>query len=317
MLSDPAPVKHTTNSRVSSRFRGPGDPNYRSFVDQVRRFLFLRASAVRDCEELLTQCIDQGYNLGVKDHKKRCALHLAVQSTNDAALMRLVSARPSLVMEQDKDGATPLHVAIIDAGLYGSFRRASYRMMIEKLLLAMADNKYDDETRDSENKSAWHYALEANHRWILDLKNNQYLFNGARAAQPEAIDDSEPVFTPAEISACVTLNATLAQFYISNDDTSDYLEFQRPDVFSVVYDHEDYGIGKLFERNLRHDDDKRATCRWVHLPANNEKWVHDLFAKQLRRIDKSTSTRRHIGSTPFDRHIIPGAVRYKQVGSIV
>jgi hypothetical protein len=75
------------------------------------------------------------------------------------------------------------------------------------------------------------------------------------------------------VPACQRVNATLAQFYISSDDTSDYLEFQRPDIWALVY-NENYGIDKLFERNLRHDDDKRATCRWVHLPANNERWIH-------------------------------------------
>ncbi|KAH6839514.1 hypothetical protein B0I37DRAFT_235814 [Chaetomium sp. MPI-CAGE-AT-0009] len=312
MLSDLAPAKHITG-RASSRFRGPGDPNYGSFVEQVKRFLLLKASAWPQFEDLLKQCIEQGYNLDVKDWHKRSPLHLAVQARNDAALVRLVNARPSLVIEKDRNGTTPLHAAIIDVVRWGhelmDYARASYQMMIEKILLAMAENEYDDKIKDSVGKSPWDYLNGDNYQWVLELREFRYLFNGAQAAQPETIGDLPRLGGPLEAEAS-GLSTTIAQFYISHDDTRDYLEFQRPNVVSLIYDPH-YGIDKLFERNLRHDDDKRATCRWVHIPANNEQWVHDLFARQ-RRIDNSTSARRHRGSAPFDRHIIPGAVRYKQ-----
>jgi hypothetical protein len=223
-------------------------------------------------ETLLTQCIDQKYNLSVKDHAKRCPLHRAVMICNDAAVVRLVSDSPSLVVEQDKLGATPLHWVV-----YGILRcqpwqlaerKATYKMIIEKLL----STQYDDNIKDRFKKSAWYYISAAmdtfgsDFQWVYDLRESRNLLNGARAAQPEVIKDAD--ITPAQAEACRTVSATLAQFYISNDDTSDYLEFQRPDVEALVYQL-NYGIDKLFERNLRHDDDKRATCRWVHLPANN------------------------------------------------
>lgn len=271
MLTDLPPAKHTAG-RVSSRFRGPGDANYTSFVEQIKRVLLLRASAFLHLEELLTQCISEGYNLRVKDHAKRNALHLAVQFKNDAALIRLVSAGHELVLEHDKGGMTPLHMAVNaivnpqDTLLMVD--QASYRMMIEKILSVMAERGYDHDIRDSLKRSAWSYARGDQYQWVRDLKDNKYLLNGAKAAQPDAIENSMFWIHPGHESACQSVNATLAQFYISNDDTSDYLEFQRPDIWALVY-NENYGIHKLFERNLRHDDDKRATCRWVHFPANN------------------------------------------------
>lgn len=273
VLTDLPPSKHITG-RISSRFKGPSDPNYACFVEQIKRLLVLRASTEFSNEELLTQCIDEGYNLGVKTHAKRCPLTLAVLALNTAAVARLVSARPSLVIEQDTIGATPLHWALDRIMKYDSIEiepyKGTYKMIVEKLLSA----EYDDDIKDHAGKSAWYYISAAAERsgtdfqWVHDLRENKFLFNGARAAQPEIIEDANDRVTAAQRETCRTLNATLAQFYISNDDTSDYLEFQRPNIEALVY-HRDYGVNKLFERNLRHDDDKRATCRWVHLPANN------------------------------------------------
>ncbi|KAH6627459.1 hypothetical protein F5144DRAFT_651976 [Chaetomium tenue] len=309
MLTDLPPAKHSIG-RLPSRFRGPVDPNYLSFVGQLRRCLVLIASRFWDSEELLIHCIDQRYNLGVKDAKKRSVLHIAVQRDNDAAVARLVTARPSLVIEKDGNGATPLH-AVIFRVLKCEPRRIeaekpSYMRMIEKLLSAMAENQYDEEIKDSDGNSAWYYIS------VLDLReNNKFLLNGARAAQPEEIFPARFRLTAMQEDVCLRMSATLAQFYISNDGTSDFLEFQRQNVYAVVYDHL-RGMGRLFERNLRRDDDKRATCRWVYLPANNELWPFHLFSEQLRRLDKSTAPRRHLGTAPFNRHIIPGALRYKQ-----
>ncbi|KAK4158244.1 hypothetical protein C8A00DRAFT_10967, partial [Chaetomidium leptoderma] len=309
-VSNRNPTSTTTN-RYTSRFRGPRDPNYCSLVDQIKRCLLLLVSGRKELEQLLVQFIDWGYNLRVRDHQQRCPLHRAAEYRNDAALIRLVSAEPSLAVERDREGLTPLHLVVMNAMIQGffPFRRAPYRMMIEKLLLALAENELEhaDDLKDNSGSSPWDYASEDSYRWIRELREPRVLLNGATVAQPETIEDLITPIDYFEETDCRRFDATLAQLYIAKDDSRDYLDRQGPDVYSVIYDQKD-GIEKMFQRNLRPDEDKRATCRWVHLPANN-----DLFVRQLRRIDNSTSgRRRHRGSTPFDRQIIPGAFRYKQ-----
>ncbi|KAK4248638.1 hypothetical protein C7999DRAFT_30872 [Corynascus novoguineensis] len=304
----------TTTSRQPSRFRGPRDPNYRTFVDQIKRCLVLKASANKGLEELLVQFITSGYELGVTDHKRRCPLHLAAECVNDVAISRLVSARPDLVVKRDEDGLTPLHVVVHKAVAINPKEedRAPFRAMIEKLLYALAENEHEDHLEDSSGKSPWEYAEEDNHQWIRDLREPGFLVNGARRAGPETIKDLVVPPTQIEVAACRKSVATIAQFYIAKDGSEDYLDLQRPDVYTVIYDQQ-YGVDNWFHRNHRHDKvDMRPTCRWIHLPANNEQWIHDLFVQQLRRIDKSTSGRRHRGSAPFDRHIVPDSFRYKQ-----
>jgi hypothetical protein len=118
----------------------------------------------------------------------------------------------------------------------------------------------------------------------------------------------------AEMEACRRAKASLIQFYVEKQGgKQDFWARYRTDVFRVIYEP-DNGIDKLFNRKLGAEYETRllATCKWIHLPANNEKWVHDLFGRRLRRVDYSTRDRRFIGRAPFDRHIVPGAYRYGQ-----
>ncbi|KAH7303392.1 hypothetical protein B0I35DRAFT_517349 [Stachybotrys elegans] len=315
VMLDPLPIKHPATSRKPSRFRGPQDPNYRTFVDQIQRCLVLKASANRGLEELLVQFMASGYKLDVIDYKQRCPLHLAAECVNDVAISRLVSAKPDLVVKRDQRGSTPLHAVIRKAVDTNPKEedRAPFRTMIEKLLYALAENEHENHFEDSSRMSPWEYAKAYNHQWIRDLREPGFLVNGARRARPETIKDMVARPTEIQVSACRKSVATLAQFYITKDGSEDKLDLQRPDVYTVIYDQQ-YGVDNLFDRNLRRDKgDMRPTCRWIHLPANNEQWVHDLFVQQLRRIDKSTSGRRHRGSAPFDRHLVPDCFRYEQI----
>lgn len=268
----------STTTRVSSRFRSPWDPNYRCLVDQIKRCLILKASTDKRLEELLAQFIDWGYDLSVKDHNQRCPLHLAADSANDAALVRLVSARPGLVTERDRYKLTPLHIAVSRTVTNNpnDDDRGPFRMMIEKLVSAMGDTvdenqhgKNLEDDSDTSEDSLWGCARDdKKYDWIMQLKDTPRMFNGARVAQAKTLDDIIHPITRTEAKACKKLDATLAQFYIAKDGSTDYLDLQRTWVHGAIYD-ELYGIEKLFDRNLRPDEDKRTTCRWIHLPANN------------------------------------------------
>ncbi|KAI1132545.1 hypothetical protein F5Y10DRAFT_230813 [Nemania abortiva] len=305
----------STHSRPFSRFKGPSDPNYILLISRVTEGLLFKASSDKKLKDLLRQLIDLPCNLDVIDYTQRCPLHRAAACANDEALGQLVSARSDLATKGDKDGLTPLHVAIIKAiedNPTGN-RRESFQVMIKKLLSALTENQCPDDLKDNTGMSAWEYAWEDHHGWIRDLRGPQILLDGVRAARPETIQDLMefvPVTADQE-TVCRRSEAILTQFYITEDASKDFLFRQRPSVYTVIYDQR-YGVQKLFSRKFGNAKGKQATCRWIHLPANNEKWVHDVFVRQLRRIDKSTSLHRHRGPAPFDRHITPGIFRYNQ-----
>jgi hypothetical protein len=239
-------------------------------VDQVKRCLILKASTDKRLEEFLAQLIDWGYDLDVKDHERRCPLHRAADSANDAAVIRLVSARPDLVAEVDQYGLTPLHMAVSKTVSENPENddRAPFRMMIEKIFYSLDKNKHESDPMDKQGDTPWVYPRKDKHEWILELKDAPRMFNGARATQAETLNEIVKPINHIEADACMKLDATLAQFYIATDGSTDYLDIQRPWVHGAIYD-KCYGVDRLFDRNRRLDEDKRATCRWIHLPANN------------------------------------------------
>ncbi|KAI1101144.1 hypothetical protein F4804DRAFT_347926 [Jackrogersella minutella] len=114
-----------------------------------------------------------------------------------------------------------------------------------------------------------------------------------------------------EDAACERSKATIVQFHTTRDGSRICFEKQELPVSQLIYD-EDYNIDGLFQQNNNSEVDGRSTCRWIHLPANNEKWVHDLFAR-LQVDGNSMSGRRHEGIATYDRYMVPGAHKYEQV----
>jgi hypothetical protein len=237
-------------------------------VQHIKRSLLLKVSTDTGFEKLLMEFIDLGFELGITDYKGRCPLHRAADCVNDVALIRLVSARSDLVAMGDAEGYTPLHLVVTRAAERspGEDDRGPFRMVIEKLLSALAENEQDHDLRDKRGKTPWDYG--ENHPWIQELKESGNLLNGARAAKVETLEDVEGPRNRDQELACRNLEATLAQFYIAKDGSRDYLDPQRPNILATIYDKR-YGIDKLFDRNRRPDEDKQATCRWIHVPANN------------------------------------------------
>ncbi|KAI1114783.1 hypothetical protein F5Y14DRAFT_412819 [Nemania sp. NC0429] len=302
-----API-NPNNSRPLPNFSGPEDPNYHSFVDYLKECLVLKASASKDLEGLLTHFINKKYNLNATDYKGRCGLHRAVENNNFSAVNQLSRNQPDLVLKRDRDGQTPLHRAIKNATSNGEnlneTRKKEFRSITQVLASKLADFSDKDDLRDNWGNSPWDYARNDSDQWIQDLRPEP---TGGAEAKEEGIEDSQPPADGSEEKvACEQSDATLAQFYVSSDNKKDFLDVTPHNVYRVIYD-EKYGTENLFRWDLRLSKKMQATCRWAHLPANNEEWVHHLFARQFKRVDKSTSRGRHIGSAPFDRHIFPGA----------
>jgi hypothetical protein len=172
------------------------------------------------------------------------------------------------VDNRDEDGSTPLHelvkaIARIDPQ---EKDRALFRLMIDELLSALDKFKREDDVTDRDGKSPWDYAKGDKYQWIRDLREKES--GGARAAASQTVEQLVTPIDETEAAACRKSDTILAQFYIANDGREDSLKPLRPDVYTVIYDQQ-YGIEKLFDRSRSLGQDKRATCRWIHLPANN------------------------------------------------
>ncbi|KAI0536185.1 hypothetical protein GGR58DRAFT_528552 [Xylaria digitata] len=311
------------NDPLQLRSLGPSEPNYISFIHEIKRCLLFKASSHKKFDALLAQLIEGSYDLNVRDYKKRCPLHRAAECGNDTGLMRLIAERSDLVNNQDQDGLTPLHSAVKEAIriTQDDIEIAPFQCIIEILLDKLDENQLRDDIKDNSGNSPWDYIRKNSQRWIKELKDDRFLpigelTNGARVARPETLKHmiaQANVGNSKQDNICRQSNALLTQFYIEEgeDNNKDSLYLWRYNIYEAIYD-KNHGTRKLFATPSALNKNTWATCKWIHLPANNEKWVHDLFLLQFRCNDDSTRARRHRGSAPFDRHIAPGVFKYIQ-----
>ncbi|KAI1359749.1 hypothetical protein F5Y08DRAFT_344349 [Xylaria arbuscula] len=300
-------VKPTAKS-PSSRFKGPTDPNYRSVVQQIKSCLLFKASSSKKFEGFLTEIV-------------------TAKHANDMAMVLLLKTRHDLAIKMDGHRSTALHTVVREAvhTRPSEGDRASFKIMIEKLVSLLSEHQYQDDLKDIRGMSPWNYASDEEFRWIRDLRTPPFLTKGAQAALPKTIKEwmGSTKADRLEKIASQKLDATLTQFYISKNRLFDSLDPQKTDVHTVIYDKA-YGITKWFSRILRSLPDMEATCKWIHLPANN---LREMGASG-GRIEVGTSTpgpqQRYLGVltkalpflflglAPFDRYITPGAFKYYQ-----
>ncbi|KAH6627707.1 hypothetical protein F5144DRAFT_593882 [Chaetomium tenue] len=286
-------------------------------VRQVKKSLVLKASSNRDFQVTLRQCIISKYNLDVWDHNHRYPIHLAAHYANEPALSIIVKTNPKMLLLKDRAKSTPLHLLIqtaIRAGEGWEIRKTIHGLL--SLWAELMPEHDTDTLLDSAQRSPWNDIQTTEngecvgaHCWIRELKEAAYPVGSVKASSGETVE-SEVKLSRVEKEACKKTKASLIQFYVDeHSGKQDFWARYRPDVFQVIYDPA-YGIDKLFDKRLDGWDPRRLvkTCKWIHLPANN-----DLFGRRLRCLDYSTRDRRLIGRAPFDRHIAPGAYRYNQV----
>ncbi|KAI0975130.1 hypothetical protein F4678DRAFT_457396 [Xylaria arbuscula] len=307
----------------------PLEKSYLSFVSEIKRCLILTASTHREFDTLLEKFISDPCDLDARDDKKRCLLHRAVECSNDIGLRQLIAKRPNLISCQDQAGLTPLHsaVKIAVAITEDEDKMRSFQLIIGALLDALDKNQLSDAMEDQLGKSPWDYIRKNSLRWIKELKDDRILslrrgelIYGAQVAQPEILKDmiaQANVGNSKQVKTCRDSNALLTQFYIQEeeDDSKDSLIQLRYSIYKAIYDRE-LESRELFEMPFPLNENTRATCKWIHLPANNERWVHDLFLRQFRCNDDSTRTRRHQGSALFGRHLDTGVQEYSQTRSL-
>ncbi|KAK4185296.1 hypothetical protein QBC35DRAFT_18484 [Podospora australis] len=316
------PVSRTPRDKSKSPFQGifsgPGDSNYKRLLSQIRGGLLL--NDIRPDKRrklLLDECRNKEDTLQFA--RAPCGatpLHRAASFVHDRAVQQVASKFPGMAVVQDSLGRTPLHLIIRQAIARKpkAGQRNSYALIISRLVDALAASR---ETAggyqvDNDNKKAWDYVKAPDSErnefsWILKLRTN--LKTGATEADYE---DLPTIRTQSNIQQriCQQIQADMFQFYItvSPDGNTERYSQQRPNIDKLIYDPE-YGAHPMFEWITEHS--MKPACRWIHLPANNERWIHDLLV-HLRCSDRFVG-RRYSGRKAYDRYVPASARRYHQV----
>ena len=117
--------------------------------------------------EDVTQCLEQGADIGHKYTGGRSPLHMAAMACNSGAIDVLVAAKAD-IEAKDNSGATPLHVAAVHGD--------------QDTVLALIEGKANLDARDNDEKTPLDKACEQENwetaqvlKW---LHNHPYLHYG-------------------------------------------------------------------------------------------------------------------------------------------
>ncbi|KAK1759132.1 hypothetical protein QBC47DRAFT_397946 [Echria macrotheca] len=332
---------HTHRLRRLTNFHGPDDPNYQTIMTRLCENLMLRAVSDENLKGLQRDMMRAHPIAGIKDELGRSLLHRAVTAPNPAAVNMLLGNHADS-QERDVDGQTPLHCAIrmfcdgtvtpVQDKIAERIARGRLRKIIEQLLdftskselynsrdrwnvtphdLLYGDKKRGDTYRPAAEMSRSDYntlrELLRNHQPVVSRRLEE-------TKQQPWKDWGPPSETSPALSACERAKAIVAEFYMGTEDDNGGIlaDYDVPSVFELVY-QKDRGpekvLSRLAERHLSRRGEVR--CRWIHVPANNEQWLEDLFLR-LRIVDRSMVGQRHSGHTVFNKYMVAQAKRYKQ-----
>ncbi|KAI8631754.1 hypothetical protein F5Y19DRAFT_424716 [Xylariaceae sp. FL1651] len=293
------------------KFPDENDGVYSRVVHEIRRCLVFKTAAIDLFEKQLIKFVDEkGFRVSVKDHQGRNPLHWAVERRNVNGVAFLASRSKYLVRFRDSQGATPLHVAVQQAAKSVDTDpiRKDWRNLIRELL----KNRIEV-VKDKKGKTAWDYAPKDDHFWIHKILKERPLIEGA--VDSSRTRDLEPMDNPQDIRkrACQDHEPILLEIFNKekdggNNGESRELFNQRPaSLYKLIYD-ESGGLENILRTSR--PPNLKAICKWVHLPANNEQWVHDLFIR-MNIMDTSMKGQRSEGPRKHHRYMIPQAKLYK------
>ncbi|KAK0708109.1 hypothetical protein B0H67DRAFT_671831 [Lasiosphaeris hirsuta] len=317
---------HRSGLRRLTSFSDAKDYGYTVTISRIRESLMIRAVQDDKLEDLQLSLMKAGVSVDVNDEWGMSLLHLAATAPNPDGLKILLdnNADPQT---KDSKGQTPLHSSIrmycdseVDAGIM----MENLKRVIEKLL----DFTTKPELNLNTDNQKWTIrdilqphrhrcsGPGCTHETIRDLiaRHRPFVRKRKTDDKDEAWKNWEP---PADGSiqqrACEGTKAIIAEFYSTKEDkaSSDY---DRPSVLDLIY-HRESGpadiLTKKAETNIsRLKGEEDVYCRWIHVPANNEQWIHDLFLR-LRLRDNSMNGQRHKGYKVFSEYMTADAKQYK------
>ena len=312
------PKQSLTTHRLS-RFEGPNDVDYRAIVDSgVKRSLIVKCCVTISAK--LAMCLGDflrdKFPVDLRDQLSRTALHLAIKEANPDAVKRLLHQGKASVTKKDSYGRSPLNIAVQEAayrttsnldGAPGSDFQKVYTQIINQLMKHGA--RVDD--TDNDGKTPWSYAEGDGNQWIRRLKD-KHLIIGSSSTKSRGMPSILQPQPGPQREACNAFDMILAEVFLQRkrERFSEVFNFDLASIYDIIYKGNS-GVSQVLAAsrpdNLTND---KVRCRWIHVPSNNEQWVHDLMVSMGIQ-DRSMGGQRHEGSRLIDRYMMPQAKRYK------
>ncbi|TRX90312.1 hypothetical protein FHL15_008857 [Xylaria flabelliformis] len=278
---------------------GENEHVFLRIVDEIKRCLVFKTSAIRQFQTQLKEFVDnQKLQLTVKDHLGRNPLHWAVLTGNVDGVAILANRSKDLVCTGDKQGATPLHVAVQQAA--ESEDTAAIRENWDNLIRELLKYRFAvhiERVTDKDGKTAWDYASKGDQRWILNIRDERPLKYGA--THSSVIRDLKPMEIPKGVRkmACQKYRPILLEIFnevvkddVGQSEIRDVFNEGSASIYSLIY--EPGGWEKILQRSR--PPQLPAKCRWVHIPANNNSFKNKHaesaipMLKQPDRIEESS-----------------------------
>ncbi|KAK0713751.1 hypothetical protein B0T26DRAFT_873806 [Lasiosphaeria miniovina] len=307
----------TYQHRRLGRIPDAQDYVYRGIMFTIRSELLFQALAAQNVS--LVSTIVDGKTRGViKDKQGRTPLHAAalLYPPNEDIVTILVTDCPSDAVEGDDMGCTPLHLAVDSAWQNEpdeGMDRAGYRGVIRCLVRNMP---VDLDIEDNDQMSPWAKLCDRNEctcrvscDWIWDLRDNPEPISGPAIAEDleEPTRPEPPVEGSLEEAVMFASQGIVSEFYHAVSEKTKRLEehitWKTTSIHEMIYDH-DRGCAKILEVSRAKREGQDFRCRWIHVPANNEQWLYDLFLSIGVR-DLSMTDQRYDGRSIFNRYMNP------------
>jgi hypothetical protein len=244
----------------------------------------------------------------------RTPLHFAVQHGNVDAVKRLVYQTNASVTINDHRGWPALHHAVYAAAHItdpegpGEGSRKAFTQIINILLNRGAQVDY----KDNSGSTAWLYARGDDNEWIRRIKD-KHLIIGSSSTTSRDVEVVRPPLPGAQKRACKSFDMVLAEVFLQKkrDRSDEVFNFDLTSAHDVIYKVSGVSQALTGSRSSRLAGLK-VQCRWIHVPSNNEQWIHDLMLSMGIQ-DSSMAGQRHEGSRLIDRYMMPQARRYKHL----
>ncbi|KAK1759815.1 hypothetical protein QBC47DRAFT_291905 [Echria macrotheca] len=300
-----------------SRFDGPGDVDYKSLVNIIKRSILVRYCSTKSLKWHFLDVSKYMYSFRLRDQQGLTPLHVAAEAGNLTAVKALTNKDATLIREKDNDWRPPLTTAIRRAARQIGEQtqseeetKSSFAPIIKFLVKSDPSSGLQLENRDRFGFLPWRYATGDENQWIRRLKKK--LVEGNSLAENHVM---ERVLVPepgsAQSKACDAFDVILVEVFLEKNRNRTKEKFNRDfsSVTDIIYNGKD-GVSRILDES-RPDNSPRSKvfCRWVHLPSNNEQWVRDLLISMGYQ-DGSMGGQRHEGKQIIDRYMTPQAKRY-------
>ena len=330
-----------SSQRRLTHFRGSGDNGYKATVSRLLETLLLKAVSNTDYSNLEISLMTAGSRLpssmrwkpsSVRDEWKRPLLHLAVIAANLEGVNRILGHGGNSQVKGYK-GQTALHLAVRLFSEYDNLpddeekdTKQNSMIQIISLLLSFTKKAELNNTRDDRGRTVPDIIQK---KEFCQCPTPPCMHDKIRGMlyshQPRVVRQTDetsnelwegwrsPKEGTIQHAASERTRAIIGGFYSTNDGLrSDY---ELPSILDLIYE-KSWGpvrvLSKVTSRvqSSSATENPEALCRWIHLPANNEQWVHDLFIRLGQR-ENSMNGQRHTGYTVINRHLIPQTKTYK------